>query len=1322
MITYRFCDFDRGERQRMWDALCREVARVESHLGDCMLLANYSLEGSLCDALLICNRGVVVFGLLGLHGDVVAREASPWNDGSRLLGGKGLYRSPFLQLKQQCSSAAHALQQSAGGNIAPYIRACALLNNDTTLHNEVDARHGWFGCSQLANLTTWLTALPLADKAMTDSLHQSLHSASQRMTAAAEVWRQPKALRADEGRTIYERLEALCLADGLARDRYPALAEIFRRVVELGIADCRITFKGLFAKVDYIVKENDIPSATAQQIHSTRQWLGTTGQHTDAELAESWGHDVRNTATLLAHLPEMDPIPASLQLLLPKEERKAQWGSVDMHVVRCVVEEWDDKYIYATEERQATRLKVCYESENKYLTREGKGSWTYLKDLLAKGSVLNLVRVRMEEGVCMPELIVYEPDYLINITTVAGCFESYAESAWVNLMNKLKPQPNTKHIHLGNLAGQYLDDTIHGRQANVEESYANFLQKNAIGMAACADLATEQQVEAFKHDAEQQLSNIRQLIGHDLPQTVKRYDAKKAVLEPTFFSEVLGLQGRMDLMVEHTDGESIIIEQKSGKGAWRPGQRDDEAPIAQEKHLVQLILYRAVLTYEYRRFDRQQQIFLLYSKYAKGLIAPGQSPTLLLRAMEMRNRIAWSEMMYAEEGFGVLEKLTPEVLNQKKASGPLWDRWTRPELEALLRPIHEASEVERAYFLRMMQFVQKEHLLAKIGSRNHDDTGFAGRWLDSREEKLAAGNLYDGMTLEAAEQDNGAVVRLRLRFAQGQDTDTSNFRKGDIVMLYPYLQGGDPSACAQMVTRGSLSRISDEGVDVELTFPQTTPEIFDRPEGYLWAVEHDMFESATGRLFGALHGMLTAPKDRRDLLLCQRLPRVDKTLRPKGEYGSFNTLALRAKQARELFMIIGPPGTGKTSFGMLNLLKEELLEEGSSILLMSYTNRAVDEICSKLVEEDIDFVRIGSPLSCDARYHGYLLDNRVTDLGTESEVRELIGRTRVFCATTTTMNSHTDLFKLKHFDLAIVDESSQILEPQLVGLFSAHEGGRTAIDRWVLIGDHKQLPAVVQQTAEESMVAEPTLHNIHLTNCRYSLFERLLRWLKSPEGYDERYVYMLRHQGRMHEKIAHFASRAFYDGKLEVVPLPHQTAPCTPLGTNEVAQLVSGQRIAFVASPLPKVPRYSKSNEAEARMIAKMVVEIYNLNTEHFDPDQTVGVIVPYRNQIATIRNAIAAYGIAGLCDITIDTVERYQGSQRDYIIYGFTVTDEYQLEFLTGSCFVEDGKVIDRKLNVAMTRARLHLIMVGCPEVLGKNKLFSEMMDALGVKYLPLS
>lgn len=103
---------------------------------------------------------------------------------------------------------------------------------------------------------------------------------------------------------------------------------------------------------------------------------------------------------------------------------------------------------------------------------------------------------------------------------------------------------------------------------------------------------------------------------------------------------------------------------------------------------------------------------------------------------------------------------------------------------------------------------------------------------------------------------------------------------------------------------------------------------------------------------------------------------------------------------------------------------------------------------------------------------------------------------------------------------------------------------------------------------------------------------------------------------------------------------------------------------------------------------------------------------MPYRNQVAEIRKAIEHTGIEPLRHISVDTVERYQGSQRDYILYGFTVQRYYQLDFLTANVFEENGHWIDRKLNVAMTRARRHLLLFGNASLLSGDPVFSLLLD----------
>jgi superfamily I DNA and/or RNA helicase len=225
------------------------------------------------------------------------------------------------------------------------------------------------------------------------------------------------------------------------------------------------------------------------------------------------------------------------------------------------------------------------------------------------------------------------------------------------------------------------------------------------------------------------------------------------------------------------------------------------------------------------------------------------------------------------------------------------------------------------------------------------------------------------------------------------------------------------------------------------------------------------------------------------------------------------------------------------------------------------------------------------------------------------------------------------------------------------------------------------------------------LNAIQLDDCRHSLFERLIR--TEHKAGRRQFTGMLRKQGRMHPDIAEFPNRMFYNNQLDIVPLPHQLeASTTP-------------RVIFIPSePCRQAGVSDKVNISEARIVARLLHDIYREHADHFDAAKTVGVIVPYRNQIAAIRQETEALGIPPLADITIDTVERYQGSQRDIIIYSFTAQCPWQLDFLSATCFVEDGHVIDRKLNVALTRARCRLFITGNEALLRLNPLFRQLIE----------
>ena len=203
---------------------------------------------------------------------------------------------------------------------------------------------------------------------------------------------------------------------------------------------------------------------------------------------------------------------------------------------------------------------------------------------------------------------------------------------------------------------------------------------------------------------------------------------------------------------------------------------------------------------------------------------------------------------------------------------------------------------------------------------------------------------------------------------------------------------------------------------------------------------------------------------------------------------------------------------------------------------------------------------------------------------------------------------------------------------------------------------------------------------------------------------------ILHKQGRMHPEVAQFANEMFYAREqLEPVPLTHQTD--TSLNYNVQSEdtlddILKTRRVVFM-----------DAGANEAALVADLLRRIWRFYGEnHFDSDKTVGIIVPYRYQIALIRRELERFGIPALLQVSIDTVERYQGSQRDVIIYSFAVEQVTDLDFLTATCFEEDGRIIDRKLNVALTRARKQLLITGCTAILQHNPLFAELIKRYAI------
>jgi hypothetical protein len=956
-------------------------------------------------------------------------------------------------------------------------------------------------------------------------------------------------------------------------------------------------------------------------------------------------YDLRAVTLLISAIFHEDVPGGLLQLLPVNLQPQPSQLSINKRYIRCIVRSFDDNFITADSEEGEILVD--------YGNTEGGRDFSYLRKILREGMQLNLLDCHHNEKI-VPTLIIVEPDFMLDISSLAACFTAYGHHPLLYTISRLKPRPNTQATLLGNFAGTALDDIIHNPKVTLQQSLARSYREQAERFAACEDFNKE----TFEQAAAVQMENIRETVSI----LNLEFRIQNSLLEPSFVCERLGLQGRVDLM---TADMSLLVEQKSGKNQKIEYQSHDAHGLQLESHYVQLLLYYGILRYNFNKSDNQVDTRLLYSRYApeKGLIAVNYYRTLFREAIKLRNQIVATELLIARDGFGrIMPLLNADIIYKGVARDGYFHRYILPELLTLNSYLLTLDSLERAYYERMMTFVYREQRAQKLGSSeqtlHHAGGCSSDLWLMPLNEKQEQGNIIMPLHIIKREKTDpdGGYNRITLRFSNVPNASplgTLNFRKGDMVYLYQYDE--EPNVRKSILYKGSIEDIHDGKVIILLNDGQQNESVFALSDK-TWAIEHGGSDVGTNSNIRSIHQFIQSSPQKKALLLGQRTPEADTSLVLSQSYNPYyDDILLKVKQARDYFLLVGPPGTGKTSMALRFMVEEELKRtDTSSILLMAYTNRAVDEIRSML-----------------------------EDAGLADDERILTG-------TTSMMQARPFLLEGRHFSLAIIDEASQVLEPGLIGLLSSDQ-----IDRFVLVGDHKQLPAVVQQNPEEARIDDPLLRSIGLNDCRQSLFQRLYNWEVQQQR--TQFIGTLHRQGRMHPDVASFASNHFYHAWLQPVPLPHQQE--TAIGYDLPSQdaiddILKTHRIVFFDSTPNTID---------------LALRIRRFYGDHFNPEKTLGIIVTYRHQIAAIREVLP--------DISIDTVERYQGSQRDVIIYDVGVSRQYQLDFLTASTFTDDeGQVVDRKLNVALTRARKQMIIVGCSSILRQNALYRQLIDNFSV------
>ena len=672
---------------------------------------------------------------------------------------------------------------------------------------------------------------------------------------------------------------------------------------------------------------------------------------------------------------------------------------------------------------------------------------------------------------------------------------------------------------------------------------------------------------------------------------------------------------------------------------------------------AQLFIYRLLLSDLVRRWQRNDgqdvEITTRLLSSIDGSFAPLRVTTDFYQVLDARNKLVAIQYALGRTSAYIAPRY--EGFNEKVCGNcPSWTRDHCKDTSDLFgdRPdSRESPELE--YFRRFTRLVERE------------------RWYADQE----VADLLDDSRLEFRVKNFRTIRGARIvsgeePFTFEFEENTSDLGCGDTVLIHAGRISSSPTY------HGLVREVGTKQIRVSIPLKNLAAAVF---EAQSWIIDRFPSDVTAEASHTALYDFLVAPMDEKKKVMLgfpssQRrggataegwsaaspLAAGAATPPPRGgESGSLNSSQIeairRAANCEVFHLIWGPPGTGKT-----RIIPEIVRCAGGRVLLGAFTNTAVDKMLMALLEHDptTHFLRVGrasdSP-ELAGKISGDPADFFTHDLarkyGSVRAVRDALQQAAIVGATAHRASTIPYL-RSGAFEMAIVDEAAQLTEPLTLGLILRAR-------RFVLIGDDRQLPPVVR--ARE---------------LGQSMFERL-------KG-ETQNVTLIETQYRMHPGIMEVSNRLFYDGRLRSgVGADERTPP-------------DGAPVVFI--PVES-DRDGRSNPDEARAVVELVRSF--TRDRGIDPE-SIGIVSPFRAQVVLLRQMLPGSGVA------IDTVERFQGGERDIMILSFVRS--------RGTGFVFD----DRRLNVAITRARRKLILVAHPELFQRSRYawictFTETLKTAG-------
>ncbi|KAL5407447.1 hypothetical protein PMIN03_007171 [Paraphaeosphaeria minitans] len=820
-------------------------------------------------------------------------------------------------------------------------------------------------------------------------------------------------------------------------------------------------------------------------------------------------------------------------------------------------------------------------------------------------------------------------------------------------------------------------------------------------------------------------------------------------VEEHVWSPMYGLKGNIDATVQVTmqddQGErtlTVPFEVKTGKNS------------SNAAHVAQTALYNLLLS---NRYDVNVAYGILYyletSDTSRIPMIRNDIIHMIIKRNELacyvRDRIELPDILkedhkcgncYAQEACFIYHKLVEE------GQGERFNNKAKERYDELVKDLTPSDQ----------EFMKKwDDLLTKEESNMMKFRRELWTMLSTERENL--GRCFSNVILEPGsghEEKNGQKInRFSYTFTKQQSKPGFSFMESQLIVGEPVVVSDEQGHFA--LANGYVTNVRKHRITVavdrrlhnsRIKLPgfhsqdnqsfagimevskegETVAEYQENEEPVLYRLDKDEFSNgmaaARNNLIQMMDDNIYKARDVRSLIVGGRAPvfsAAPNAFLPESSQMSMNSdqkaAVSKVMSAKDYALVLGMPGTGKTT--TIAHIIRTLVARGKSVLLTSYTHTAVDNILLKIRNDNIGVLRIGAT----AKVHSDVRQFATLAAETKDSLEELERSwMEPPVVATTCLSINHPLFNRRIFDYCIVDEASQITLPVCLGPIRMSQ-------KFILVGDHYQLPPLVQnkQASEGGLDV--------------SLFKMLCE--AHPEA-----VVSLEHQYRMCADIMLLSNTFIYSGRLKcgtpavasrqlALPNPsglsahhNKLQPLRPVGDSACIgsnspgcwlkrSLSPSAPVVFIntdriSTQLETQAGPRVSNTLEARLVTQLALSLLSLGVSASE----IGVIALYRSQLALLRTSLSSAHTQTQCSklaapatganiaaVELHTADKFQGRDKEVVLVSCVRSNDNGV--------VGDLLKDRRRVNVALTRARSKLIILGSEKTLSENDLLRDIV-----------